>query len=90
MKNVLVILIATIMVSANLVAQEVSFEEAKPYLAEFERFIEIPNEYSFHSVKKVKVDEISAYLFLYEKNENKGLNGEFKIKSDRQKNTVKN
>lgn len=56
MKNVLVILIATIMVSANLVAQEVSFEEAKPYLAEFERFIEIPNEYSFHSVKKVQID----------------------------------
>lgn len=64
------------MVSANLVAQEVSFEEAKPYLAKFERFIEIPNEYGFHSVKKVQIDVVSAYLFRYEKNENKGMNGE--------------
>lgn len=77
MKNVLAILTAIIMAPTNYsVAQEVSLEEAKPYSTAFERKIEIPKAYSFHSVRKVKIDKVSAYLFRYEKDQNKGTNGE--------------
>lgn len=74
---VLTLLTACIMATTNYsVAQEVSLEEAKPYLEAFEKSIEIPDVYSFQSVHKVKIDKVSAYLFRYEKNENKGMNGE--------------
>jgi nicotinamidase-related amidase len=57
-------------------AQEVSFEEAKPYLEVFQSQVEIPNEYHFHKVSKVKPNDVEAYLFRYQKDENKGFNGE--------------
>ena len=42
----------------------------------FQKSIEIPKEYQFHSVEKVKIDKVTAYLFRYEKAENKGMRGE--------------
>lgn len=57
-------------------AQKVSLVEAKPYLTAFQKQIEIPAVYKFVSVNKVKIDTVSAYLFRYEKEENKGLGGE--------------
>lgn len=75
------------MTSTKLMAQKVSFEEAKPYLTAFEKFIEIPRVYNFQSVKKVKADNVPAYLFRFEKQENKGLGGEcfsFIISEDKQ------
>lgn len=57
-------------------AQKVSLVEAKPYLTAFQKQIEIPAVYKFVSVNKVKIDTVSAYLFRYEKEENKGLEGE--------------
>ncbi|WP_372474703.1 hypothetical protein AB4865_05435 [Capnocytophaga sp. ARDL2] len=57
-------------------AQKLSFEQAKPYLEAFQKSIEIPKEYQFHSVEKVKIDKVTAYLFRYEKTENKGMRGE--------------
>lgn len=76
MKNLLVILTVMIMTTTNLVTQQVSLEEAKPYLTAFEKVVEIPKAYKFHSVNKVKIDKVFAYLFRYEKDENKGMNGE--------------
>lgn len=64
------------MASTNLMVQEVSLEEARPYLTAFEKYIEIPKVYGFQSVRKVKIDKVSAYLFRYEKKENKGMYGE--------------
>jgi len=49
---------------------------AKEYADEFQKLVEIPTEYHFHSMKKVKIENVSAYLFRYEKNENKNLIGE--------------
>ncbi|EKB58242.1 hypothetical protein [Bergeyella zoohelcum] len=57
-------------------AQKISLEQAKLYLEAFQKSIEIPKEYQFHSVEKVKIDKVSAYLFRYEKAENKGMRGE--------------
>lgn len=78
MKKVLLILkIVMIMaITTNLSAQPISFEEAKPYLVIFEQSVTIPDDYQFHSVKKVKMDNVHAYLFRYEKRENGGLTGE--------------
>lgn len=75
MKNLLLILTTIIMMSKT-TAQEVSFEEAKPYLEVFQSQVEIPNEYHFHTVSKVKPNDVEAYLFRYQKDENKGFNGE--------------
>jgi hypothetical protein len=78
MKEVLLILkvVMIMAVTTNLAAQPIAFEEAKPYLGIFEQSVTIPDGYQFHSVKKVKVDNVYAYLFRYEKRENKGSNGE--------------
>ncbi len=76
MKILLSLLTLAIMTTTNLSCQEVSTQEAKPYLEAFQKFIEIPEVYTFHSVKKVNIDKVSAYLFRYEKDENNGLNGE--------------
>ena len=57
-------------------AQKISLEQAKPYLEAFQKSIEIPKEYQFHSVEKIKIDKVSAYLFRYEKAENKRIRGE--------------
>ena len=57
-------------------AQKISLEQAKPYLEAFQKSIEIPKEYQFYSVEKVKIDKVAAYLFRYEKAENKGMRGE--------------
>lgn len=76
-KNVLLILkVLMIMGTTSLTAQHATSEKAKPYLDIFERSVTIPDEYQFHSVKEVTVDGISARLFRFEKNKNKGLEGE--------------
>ena len=72
--NFILLVMITISNEAN--AQKVAFEQAKPYLEAFEQSIEIPKEYQFHSVEKVKIDKVTAYLFRYEKAENKGMRGE--------------
>lgn len=56
--------------------EEVSYDNAQPYLEAFQKVIKIPNGYSFHSVNKIKADDVQAYLFRFEKSENKGMNGE--------------
>ena len=38
----------------------VSLTETQVYLDEFKKFVEVPKEYLFHSVSKVKADNISA------------------------------
>lgn len=80
--SALVITITIFMMTAKVNAQKmdlkiVSLDETKIYLNEFERFFKIPNDYQFHSVSKVKADNISAYLFRFEKQENNGLGGEY-------------
>lgn len=65
----------------------VSLDETQIYLDEFEKFFEIPNDYQFYSVSKVKADNVSAYLFRFEKQKNNGLGGEyfsFLISEDKQ------
>src|SRR5690606_2552227 len=65
----------------------VSLDETQIYLNEFEKFFEIPNDYQFYSASKVKADNVSAYLFRFEKQENNGLGGEyfsFLISEDKQ------
>lgn len=74
--NKILLILTTIIMMAKTSAQEVSFEEAKPYLEIFQSQIEIPKEYHFHTVSKVRPNDIEAYLFRYQKDENKGLNGE--------------
>lgn len=54
----------------------VSKEEISSYLETFEKVTKIPENYLFHSINKVKADDISAYLLRFEKLENKGLAGE--------------
>lgn len=78
MKEVISILkvVMIMAVTTNLAAQPVAFDEAKPYLRIFEQSVTIPDNYQFHSVRKVKADDVQAYLFRYEKKENRGLNGE--------------
>ncbi|SHF19619.1 hypothetical protein SAMN05444274_1046 [Mariniphaga anaerophila] len=76
MKTAILILSIIIMTTTNLVAQQVSMEEAKPYLTAFEKVIKIPTDYQFQSVSKVKADNASAYVFRFEKDGNKGLEGE--------------
>lgn len=71
------LLISTIiMMMSKATAQEISFDEAKPYLEVFQSQIEVPYEFHFHTVTKVKPNGVEAYLFRYQKDENKGLNGE--------------
>lgn len=71
------LLISTIiMMMSKATAQEISFDEAKPYLEVFQSQIEVPNEFHFQTVTKVKTNGEEAYLFRYQKDENKGLNGE--------------
>ncbi len=48
-------------------AQEVNFDKAKVFLEVFKNKIEIPEGYHLHSVKRVKVDAVFAYLFRYQK-----------------------
>lgn len=75
MKNLLLIS-AIIMMASKTTAQEISFDESKPYLEVFQSQIEIPKEFHFHTVSKVKANDVDAYLIRYQKDENKGLNGE--------------
>lgn len=75
MKKLVLILIISMMMSKT-TAQKVTFEEAKPYLEAFQSQIEIPDAYHFHTVSKVKTNDVEAYLFRYQKDENKGFNGE--------------
>ncbi|SUJ02642.1 Putative lumazine-binding [Sphingobacterium spiritivorum] len=53
-----------------------SEKETRTYVEELEKVIRIPDGYSFHTVKSVKSDNVEAYLFRFEKPENKGLQGE--------------
>lgn len=76
MKYLILILIVMSTFFNQTKAQQISREEAKPYLDAFQKSIEIPKEYQFHSVEKVKIDQVTAYLFRYEKSENKGMRGE--------------
>lgn len=57
-------------------AQEINFDKATPFLEVFKNKVEIPKEYHFHSVKKVKIDNNFAYLFRYQKNIDDKLNEE--------------
>lgn len=75
MKKLFLITITLIM-STKMMAQTVTLNEAKPFLEVFLSKVEIPNMYDFHSVRKVKVDNVSAYLFRYQKNTKEALNGE--------------
>lgn len=75
MKNLFLITIILTM-STKMIAQSVTLNEVKPFLEVFLNKVEIPNLYDFHSVKKVKVDNVSAYLFRYQKNKKDKLNGE--------------
>ncbi|MDO5616991.1 MAG: hypothetical protein Q4G16_12415 [Cruoricaptor ignavus] len=54
----------------------ISENDTQTYLKEFEKVITIPEDYKFHSVEKVKANKIPAYLFRFEKQENKGWEGE--------------
>jgi len=56
--------------------QSISFDSVKPYVDTFQTKINIPDEFQFHSVSQVKSNNISAYLFRYQKNKNETLNGE--------------
>lgn len=75
MKNLLLIT-TIIMVILKTTAQEVSFDEAKPYLEVFKSQIEIPNEFHFYTVSQVISNGVEAYLFRYQKDANKGFNRE--------------
>lgn len=55
----------------------VSLTETQVYLDEFKKLVEVPKDYLFHSVSKVKADNVPAYLFRFEKQENKGFGGEY-------------
>ncbi|GAB5565206.1 MAG: hypothetical protein Wins2KO_22690 [Winogradskyella sp.] len=59
-----------------MIAQQVTFNEAKPFLKTFQNQVIIPNEFHFHSVQKVQIDSILAYLFRYQKNDNDELRGQ--------------
>jgi len=90
--SALVITITIFMMTEKVNAQKtdlktVSLDETQIYLNEFEKFFEIPNDYQFYSASKVKADNVSAYLFRFEKQENNGLGGEyfsFLISEDKQ------
>lgn len=56
--------------------EKVSLNEVQPWLDEFRKFVQIPKGYDFHSISKVKVDNVPALLFRYEKQGNKGSKGE--------------
>lgn len=56
--------------------ERISISEMQPYLDIFSKTIKIPTSYQFHSVSKVKADNVAAYLFRFEKDVNKGLMGE--------------
>lgn len=55
---------------------QISMDELQPYLDTFSKIIDIPAGYQFYSVRKVEVDNTPAYLFRFEKSENKDLMGE--------------
>lgn len=78
MKNLFLNLFMLVMITINSTAnaQQMTLEQVKPYLEAFQKKIEIPKVYSFHSVEKVEIDKVSAYLFRFEKDKNKGLRGE--------------
>lgn len=56
--------------------EQVSYSDAKPYLEAFQKAIEIPCGYIFRSAYKVKADNVKAYLFRFEKSDNKVISGE--------------
>ena len=74
MKYFLMIILITTITRSH--AQNISFNVAKPYLEAFQTQVEIPTAYHFYSVSEVKSHNQEAYLFRYQKDENKGLNGE--------------
>lgn len=83
-RSILVILISTILfmtTKANNILMYtnhvVAEERIKSYLETFKKAVPIPENYFMHSVNKVKVDDTQAYLFRFEKLENKGLGGEY-------------
>ncbi len=76
MKNLLLILTILLLTQFKMKAQNISFTEAEPYLETFQSKIKIPNDYHYHSAKKIMVDDIPACLVRYQKDENKGLLGE--------------
>ncbi len=61
----------------KMMAQQVTFNEAEPFLKVFQEKIEIPDGYHFSSVKKVMANDVSSYLFRYQKDGNKGKKGEY-------------
>ena len=88
MKRYLIILLMFIITSFAMItttnARNVTLEtgyrlsekEIRTYLEELEKVIRIPDGYSFHTVKNVKLNDVEAYLFRFERSENKGLQGE--------------
>lgn len=81
-KSIVLITLTILMMKVQVNAQKldiksVSLAETQTYLTEFEKVHDIPNDYHFHSVNKVNVDDITAYLFRFEKQENKNIGGEY-------------
>lgn len=76
MKQLFLITVILLLIPSKMEAQFISFTEAEPYLQVFQNKNVIPQAYHYHSTRKIQVDEISAYLIRYQKDENKGLLGE--------------
>ena len=81
-KSLLLITLTILMMTVQVNAQKLEFKsvslaETQTYLTEFEKVHDILNDYHFHSVNKVSVDDITAYLFRFEKKENKNIGGEY-------------
>lgn len=76
MKHLFLITAVMLLTQFKMSAQNISFENATSFLEAFQGKVEIPQSYHYHSAKKVMIDNNSAYLIRYQKDENKGLNGE--------------
>lgn len=76
MNRIFLIIAILLLTQHKMNAQNISIEQAKPYLEAFQSQVTIPENYHFHSVQKIEADIIPAFLFRYQKDENKGINGE--------------
>ncbi|WP_200878564.1 cysteine hydrolase [Sphingobacterium sp. ML3W] len=76
MNKVFLILAILLLTQHKMNAQNISIEQAKPYLEAFQKQFTIPESYHFHSVQKIEADHAPAFFFRYQKDENKGMNGE--------------
>ena len=64
------------MITTKLNAQELPLKLVEKHLFFFQEQIDIPKNYKPKSVKKVRFNDIDAYLFRYVKNKNKELMSE--------------